>query len=148
MLQLERSVSEQHDIVKARYALRHQRCLQRCSCSISWQFRQQYPEIRFEINSSYTNFNLNHDDIDIAFCACAAVEWHDHETIDYLSTRFGLTPSYLSQFGRPTNVSDLSNHQCLATLHPNWVAFKIDDIDVSGWLSSNDLITYSSNKPW
>ncbi|CAK2909984.1 hypothetical protein VCRA2133E348_370016 [Vibrio crassostreae] len=35
VLQLERSVSEQHDIVKALYALPHQRCLQRCSCSIS-----------------------------------------------------------------------------------------------------------------
>lgn len=70
VLQLERSVSEQHDIVKGLLRLTAPKMFTEVYLfDICQQFRQHYPEIRFEINSSYTNFNLNQDDIDIAFRA-------------------------------------------------------------------------------
>ncbi|UPR34179.1 LysR family transcriptional regulator [Vibrio cyclitrophicus] len=140
VLQLERSVSEQHDIVKGILRLTAPKMFTEVYLfDICQQFRQQYPEISFEINSSYTNFNLNQDDIDIAFRATNTPP--DNMVAKHLiSYQHDLvaTPGYLDQFGRPTNVSDLSDHQCLATLHQTEWPLKSANIDVSGWLSSND----------
>lgn len=140
VLQLERSVSEQHDIVKGTLRLTAPKMFTEVFLfDICQQFRQQYPEVRFEINSSYTNFNLNQDDIDIAFRAtntppdnmiAKRLITYQHDLV--------ATPGYLDQFGRPTSVSDLSHHQCLATLHQTEWPLKSANIDVSGWLSSND----------
>ena len=140
VLQLERSVSEQHDIVKGTLRLTAPKMFTEVFLfDICQQFRQQYPEICFEINSSYTNFNLNQDDIDIAFRATNTPP--DNMVAKHLiSYQHDLvaTPGYLDQFGRPTNVSDLSGHQCLATLHQTEWPLKSANIDVTGWLSSND----------
>ncbi|OED71496.1 LysR family transcriptional regulator [Vibrio splendidus ZS-139] len=140
VLQLERSVSEQHDIVKGTLRLTAPKMFSEVFLfDICQRFKQQYPEIRFEINSSYTNYNLNQDDIDIAFRAtntppenmvAKRLIAYQHDLV--------ATPSYLDQFGRPASAQDLNDHQCLATLHQTQWPLKSANLNVSGWLSSND----------
>ena len=140
VLQLERSVSEQHDIVKGTLRLTAPKMFTEVFLfDICQQFKEQYPEVRFEINSSYTNFNLNQDDIDIAFRAtntppenmiAKRLIAYQHDLV--------ATPSYLDRFGRPSNSNELKHHQCLATLHQTEWPLRSANIEVSGWLSSND----------
>ncbi|MEZ8695953.1 LysR family transcriptional regulator [Vibrio lentus] len=140
VLQLERSVSEQHDIVKGTLRLTAPKMFTEVFLfDICQQFKEQYPEVRFEINSSYTNFNLNQDDIDIAFRAtntppenmiAKRLIAYQHDLV--------ATPNYLKRFGRPSNTNELKHHQCLATLHQTEWPLRSANIEVSGWLSSND----------
>ena len=140
VLQLERSVSEQHDIVKGTLRLTAPKMFTEVFLfDICQQFRERYPEVRFEINSSYTNFNLNQDDIDIAFRAtntppenmiAKRLIAYQHDLV--------ATPSYLKRFGRPSNAYELKHHQCLATLHQTEWPLRSANIEVSGWISSND----------
>ena len=140
VLQLERSVSEQHDIVKGTLRLTAPKMFTEVFLfDICQQFREQYPEVRFEINSSYTNFNLNQDDIDIAFRATNTPPENmiAKRLISYQHDLVA-TPSYLERFGRPSNANELKYHQCLATLHQTEWPLRSANIEVSGWISSND----------
>lgn len=103
------------------------------------QFRQRHPDIRFEIHSSYRPFNLSQSEVDLAFRATTqppenmvAVHLMDYQ--HWLVA----TPDYLAQYGTPTHIDALKTHQCLTTLHQRHWPLNSADIEVDGWLASND----------
>ncbi|NMP30091.1 LysR family transcriptional regulator [Thalassotalea sp. M1531] len=103
------------------------------------QFNQRYPKISFEIDSSYTNYDLMADDFDLAFRATnqppknlIAKKIMSYRHICCAS------PTYLAEFGRPTTPEELIQYQCLPSLdHTIW-QFSTGNITVKGWLSAND----------
>ncbi|NOH82355.1 MULTISPECIES: LysR family transcriptional regulator [Vibrio] len=103
------------------------------------QFRSLHPDVQFEINSSYTTFNLNQQEIDLAFRATnlppdnmVAVKLFPYQHVLVAS------PEYLSTYGIPEQVSDLEDHQCLTTLHQKYWPLKNQEILVNGWISTNE----------
>ena len=95
--------------------------------------------VQFEINSSYTTFNLNQQEIDLAFRATnlppdnmVAVKLFPYQHVLVAS------PEYLSTYGIPEQVSDLEHHQCLTTLHQKYWPLKNQEILVNGWISTNE----------
>ena len=140
VLDLERSVSDEHEKVSGLLRLTATKMFAEVFLfDIYQRFKQIYPDICFEINSSYTTFNLNQDGIDIAFRATNTPPENMVAT-KLISYQHDLvaSPAYLEEFGRPNQVSDLHNHQCLATLHQRLWPLLSEDITVSGWVSSNE----------
>jgi len=102
-------------------------------------FREQYPQVYFDILSSYRAFNLSETDVDFAFRATRnppenMVAYHLRDYYHPLVA----APEYLQQNGTPSKAQDLDKHQCLTTMHQrNW-PLESGDIKVSGWLSTNE----------
>ena len=140
VLDLERSVSDEHEAIKGVLRITAPKMFTEVYLSdLCQRFQERYPEIYFEINSSYTTYNLNREDIDIAFRAtntppenmvAKKLFSYQHDLV--------AAPSYVDKFGLPNSLDDLQNHQCLATLHQHEWPFKSGNVHVSGWLSSNE----------
>ncbi|QFT09947.1 LysR family transcriptional regulator [Vibrio sp. THAF190c] len=140
VLDLERSVSDEHEAIKGVLRITAPKMFTEIFLSdLCQRFQALYPDIYFEINSSYTTYNLNREDIDIAFRAtntppenmvAKKLFSYQHDLV--------AAPSYLEKFGEPNTLDDLQNHQCLATLHQHEWPFNSGSVHVSGWLSSNE----------
>lgn len=140
VLDLERSVSDEHEAIKGVLRITAPKMFTEIFLSdLCQRFQSIYPDIYFEINSSYTTYNLNREDIDIAFRAtntppenmvAKKLFSYQHDLV--------AAPSYLEKFGEPKSLDDLQNHQCLATLHQHEWPFHSGNVHVSGWLSSNE----------
>ncbi|MEZ9232978.1 LysR family transcriptional regulator [Vibrio amylolyticus] len=102
-------------------------------------FQVEHPEIRFDINSSFTTHDLMKNEIDLAIRA--TIDPPENMVAKRLLSYHHIlvaSPDYLSQVGTPTAVQDLNAHQCLATQHQqNW-PMRNEDYGVEGWLSLND----------
>ena len=103
------------------------------------KFKQIYTDIEFVINSSYKTYNLNQQDFDLAFRATVtppdnmvATELFDYEHIIVAS------PLYLESKGTPQSLHDLNTHKCLTVTGQNHWPFNDNNINIKGWLSSND----------
>ena len=102
-------------------------------------FRQKHPDIQFELNSSFTRHDLIQNEIDLAIRATntppenmVAKKLFTYQHILVTS------PEYLARKGIPETPDDLHDHHCLTTLHQqNW-PLKSTDVDVTGWISTND----------
>ncbi|MEX0334869.1 LysR family transcriptional regulator [Vibrio tubiashii] len=106
---------------------------------ICYEFKQQHPDIRFELNSSFTKYNLIQDNIDLAIRATNTPPDNlvAHKLFSYRHILVA-SPHYLSNLGSPENEDDLLDHNCLTTLHQqNW-PLKSSDPHVSGWLTTNE----------
>lgn len=102
-------------------------------------FRKEHPKVEFNILSSYQAFNLAETDVDFAFRATRNPPENmvAHHLFDYRHLLIA-APSYLEEFGVPETVEDLSRHQCLTTMHQRHWPLKSGDINVAGWLSTNE----------
>jgi DNA-binding transcriptional LysR family regulator len=102
-------------------------------------FRRQHPKVEFDILSSYRAFNLSETDVDFAFratlnppenmIACHLFDYH-HLLV--------ASPDYLRQAPKLACAEDLKNHQCLTTMHQRSWPLASGDIEVKGWLSTNE----------
>jgi DNA-binding transcriptional LysR family regulator len=103
------------------------------------KFSALHPAIEFSIDTSYTRFDLNRSDFDLAFratnspplnmvakailpykhCCCASAE-------------------YLDKYSKPKEPSDLKTHQCLRGQEQLTWSFLNAEVPVDGWLKIND----------
>ncbi|MFD2167863.1 LysR family transcriptional regulator [Thalassotalea euphylliae] len=107
--------------------------------AICQAFVKEYPEVHFDIDSSYTRYDLTADNFDLAFRATKQPPENMIATkitsYEYLCCA---APQYLSKYGIPTNVSELSEHQCLSTLGQHTWQLAGQQVEITGWLKGND----------
>lgn len=102
-------------------------------------FKEMHPNVEFSINCSYTNFDLNRSNFDLAFRATTeppqnmiAKQLYSYRQCCCAS------PTYFMEHGKPIALSDLPHHQCLRGQdQPVW-QFKDQSIPVSGGFVVND----------
>jgi DNA-binding transcriptional LysR family regulator len=103
------------------------------------EFKQLYPKIKFLIDTSYTRYDLNRSNYDLAF---RSTENPPENMIAKPLLTYKhccvAAPNYLTRFGTPLVPEDIQNHQCLhAQDQPNW-HFDKQEVNVEGWLQIND----------
>lgn len=140
LYQLEQSVHEEHETLTGLLRVTAPKMFaERYLFGLCEAFSRQHPGIQFEINCSYTTFNLNLQDIDIGFRATNTPP--DNMVANRILGYHHLlvaAPQYLSLRGVPQTVSDLANHDCLATLHQRHWPLKSEEVRIHGWLSTNE----------
>lgn len=102
-------------------------------------FRRQNPRIEFDIVSSYRAYNLSETEVDFAFRATRTPP--ENMVASHLFDYHHLlvaSPDYLHQAPELDRVEDLVNHECLTTLHQRTWPLSSGDIEVKGWLSTNE----------
>ncbi|MFT6530151.1 MAG: DNA-binding transcriptional LysR family regulator [Psychrosphaera sp.] len=140
LLQLERNAKNEGTAIEGVIKVTSPRIFtERYLIDIFTKFKKLHPKIEFSVDSSYTNYDLNRSDYDLAFratntppenmiakpvltyqhCVCAA-------------------PQYLAKHGTPEYPNDLDNHQCLRGQdQPTWT-FVGCEVKANGWLQIND----------
>jgi DNA-binding transcriptional LysR family regulator len=112
---------------------------QRFLLEIFSKFTDIHPGVEFSLDCSYTSFDLNRSDFDLAFRAT-------NEPPQNMIAKQLLTyqhcccasPAYFKKHGSPKLPSDLIKHQCLKGKdQPRW-EFLTEHIQVNGWLEVND----------
>ena len=140
MLDLERNVHQEHNTLSGTLRITTPKMFtERFLLNICHDFKLLYPEINFIIDSSYTNYDLNQDDFDLAFRATL----HPPQNMvakELFSYQHCLcaSPEYLTEYGVPKNINDLSSHHCLSALEPQFWPLKSADAAIKGWLTIND----------
>jgi len=106
---------------------------------ITAQFKVLHPLIQFTIDCSYTSYDLNISDFDIAFRAT------NQPPQNMIAKQlFSYSPcccaakSYFEQYGKPEHPSELLSHQCLSA--PDLTSWSFLDIEIAvkGWNQIND----------
>lgn len=103
-------------------------------------FRQAHPSVRFEVNTSYTPYNLNHAHFDMAFRATQELP-PDNMIAKKLFTyshAVAASPDYFKQFGLPAEPLDLQQHQCLTATADDIWRFSPGEVRLNGAVASND----------
>jgi len=103
------------------------------------KFKQLHPAIEFSIDCSYTRFDLNKSDFDLAFRATSEPPQNmvAKHLISYQHCCCA-SPEYFTQKGLPKSLTDLKNHECFkGGNQPTW-EFKQKNIPIHGWLEVND----------
>ncbi|PMM25288.1 LysR family transcriptional regulator [Vibrio breoganii] len=140
VLDLERNLNSEHNEISGLLRLTAPKMFaESILMGLCRAFKQRHPEITFEINSSYQSFNLNQTDIDLAFRATQSPpeDMVAYRLFDYQHWLVA-SPKYLQSFGAVKRIEDLENHQCLTTLHQRTWPLKTTEVEVSGWMASND----------
>lgn len=103
------------------------------------KFKRLHPAIEFSINCSYTRFDLNRSDFDLAFRATNEPPQNmvAKHLISYQHCCCA-SPEYFSTNGTPNTPNELINHECLKGDEQKAWAFKQGDIPTHGWLEVND----------
>ncbi|WP_375753292.1 LysR family transcriptional regulator [Vibrio sp. HN007] len=140
MLELERGLMIEHDEVSGLLKMTAPKMFAETYLfELCAKFKQKHPGISFEINSSYTTYNLSQQDIDLAFRATNKPPENMVATkLFSYSHLLVASPKYLDTYGRPCATSELNQHHCLATLHQREWPMKSGDIPVTGWVSTNE----------
>ena len=103
------------------------------------QFKQQHPAIEFSIDCSYTRFDLNRSDFDLAFRATN--EPPQNMVAKHLMSYQHCccaSPAYFAEKSLPKIPTDLIAHECLKGQdQPTW-HFKDQSVATRGWLEIND----------
>ncbi|CAM4304342.1 LysR family transcriptional regulator [Vibrio agarivorans] len=103
------------------------------------QFRESYPHITFEIDSSYTSHDLIKDNFDLAFRATT----QPPESLiarKLFSYKHCVVASqqYFLDHGYPKDPNDLKAHQCLMGRGYSSWSFVSGNVDCNGWMSISD----------
>lgn len=103
------------------------------------QFRQQHPEVTFDLNTSYTRFDLNQNHFDMAFRATnqPPESMVAKKLLSYQHT-LAASPEYIEKYGAPNSPYSLNDHQCLAGEEQSQWQFKEGSVTVIGSIISND----------
>jgi len=140
MLNIERSIERDHDALEGVIKITAPKMFtDSFLLNLCDAFQKIHPKIRFSIDSTYTNHDLNEDDFDLAFRA--TVQPQENMVAKKLLTYqhcLCAAPSYLETHGYPENVEDLANHQCLTSLAQPFWPLKQGNIPVQGWLTINE----------
>ena len=103
-------------------------------------FRQLHPEVKFEINTSYTRFDLNQTQFDMAFRATQQPPPENMVAKKLLSYQHvvAASPAYMANTPLPSSPSDLNKHRCLtAEANSTW-SFERTDIHIKSGIACND----------
>lgn len=103
-------------------------------------FRQHHPDVQFEINTSYTRFDLNQTHFDMAFRATQQPPPQGMIARKLLSYQHvvAASPEYLDNHQMPTSPFELEKHKCLTASENAIWPFKNADIKVESNIASND----------
>lgn len=140
MLELERSIHQEHNALSGTLRITTPKIFtERFLLNICHDFTLIYPEINFIIDSSYTNYDLIQDNFDLAFRSTL----HPPQNMvakELFSYQHCLcaSPEYLTQYGVPKSIDDLSSHHCLSSFEPPLWPLKSADATAKGWLTIND----------
>lgn len=140
MLNLERNIYHEHCALEGLIKITAPKMFtESCLLTICHEFQKRHPAIRFEIDSSYTNYDLNQDDFDLAFRATLQPPQNmvAKQLFSYQHCLCA-TPAYLAEYGTPVTVMELAKHHCLTTLEQPFWPLKSGDISINGWLSINE----------
>ena len=140
VFQLERSVGEQHTALSGTLKITAPKMFAETYLfDLCKAFRRDHPGMTFDINCSYTTFNLHQESIDLAFRA-TNMPPQDMVVHTLFSYRHVLVaaPGYLARHGTPVNVSDLLHHNCLLTQHQRSWPLGDSNIAVSGSFITNE----------
>lgn len=140
VLQLERSVGEHHHTLSGPLNITAPKMFAETFLfDVCNAFRAQHPEITFEINCSYTTFNLYQQNFDLAFRATNTPpqEMVVHKLFSYQHVLVA-APDYLQRCGWPETPPDLLQHNCLVTQHQRTWPLGNIDIAVTGSLTTNE----------
>ena len=140
MLDLDRNVYQTHNSISGTLRITAPTLFtERFLLDICFEFKCLYPDINFVIDSSYVNYDLHHDDFDLAFRATL----HPPENMVaklLFSYQHCLcaSPQYLEENGIPKTIDDLSALQCLSAVETQLWPLKSKESVISGWLTVND----------
>lgn len=140
LLELERNVEHEGQAIEGMLKITAPaQFTERFLLDICDQFKQQHPLITFSIDCSYTSYDLNRSDFDMAFRATneppqnmVAKPLFSYRHVCVAS------PSYLSQNSKPNHPSELATHQCLSGQDFQTWPFEGIDVPLSGWIQLND----------
>jgi len=111
-----------------------------CLAPVLQSFRQLYPEVTFEINTSYTSYNLHQSHFDMAFRATRGLPPENmvaKKLFDYQHI-VAASPEYLAKYKAPITPNDLINHQCLTSETRTSWPFNSEEISITGSIACND----------
>lgn len=140
MLNLERNIHQEHNEFSGTLRITAPKLFsERFLLDICHDFQKIYPEINFMIDSSYTNYDLNRDDFDLAFRATLQPP-ENMLAKELFSYRHCIcaSPEYLAEYGIPQSIRELTSHHCLCALESHSWSLKSADAAVNGWLTIND----------
>lgn len=102
-------------------------------------FQEQHLNIEFSINCSYTNFDLNRSNFDLAFRATTEPLQNmvAKQLYSYRQSCCA-APEYFVQHGKPEQLSNLQQHQCLRGQEQSIWQFDSQLIPVNGDFQVND----------
>lgn len=101
-------------------------------------FREQHPDIRFNVDCSYTLHDLHRSNFDIAFRATS--EPPENMVVKALYNYqhyFCGAPSYFEKYGRPLAPKDLIHHQCLSGQDQRLWRILDEEVQINGWTKIN-----------
>ncbi|MDR9828282.1 LysR substrate-binding domain-containing protein [Vibrio sp. FNV 38] len=106
---------------------------------ICQQFRQLYPDVSFDIDSTYTSHDLIKDNYDLAFRATRQPPEHlVAKSLFHYSHCIVASPKYFLEHGYPKDYNDLKAHQCLMGRgHDHWL-FGDQKVACRGWMTISD----------
>lgn len=140
MLSLERNIYDQHSAIEGVIKITAPKMFtESFLLDICFEFQKRHPAVTFEIDSSYTNYDLNQDDFDLAFRAtCQPPQNMVAKELFSYQHCLCAAPEYFSEYGTPETVQELVKHHCLSALEQTSWPLKSGDFAVDGWLSINE----------
>ncbi|MGO4893670.1 LysR family transcriptional regulator [Flavobacterium sp. W21_SRS_FM6] len=112
---------------------------QRFLLDICAEFKHLHPGIKFTIDSSSTQYDLNRCHYELAF---RATELPPENMVakPILTYRHCCvaSPRYIEQFGIPFVPEDIIQHQCLRSQNQDYWQFDHQQVSAEGWLQVND----------
>lgn len=140
LLELERNVEHQGQAIEGVLKITSPaQFTERYLLDICDQFKQLHPNISFSIDCSYTSYDLNRSDFDMAFRATNEPPQNmvAKPLFSYRHTCVA-SPEYLAEKGEPNHPSELTKHQCLSGQDFQVWPFEGIDVPLSGWMQLND----------
>jgi len=140
MLNLERNVYLEHNEIAGEISITSPKMFtERYLLDICHDFKIQHPDVSFKIESSYTNYDLNQDDFDLAFRATRKPPANMVAKVLFPYQHcLCASPEYVAKNGMPATLEALSTHPCLTEVESQDWPFKSNNIIAKGWLIIND----------
>ncbi|WP_211357759.1 LysR family transcriptional regulator [Colwellia demingiae] len=140
LLELERSAEHEGNTIEGRIKITAPGGFaERFLFDVFSKFKQLHPAIEFSINCSYTRFDLNRSDFDLAFRATN--EPPQNMVAKHLMSYQHCccaSPEYFAEKGTPKTPTDLINHECLRGQEQVTWQFQQEAVPTQGWLEVND----------
>ena len=140
LLEIERNVEHESQAIEGVLKITApEQFAERFLLDICQQFKQQHPLISFIIDSSYTRYDLNRSDFDMAFRATNEPPQNmiAKPLFSYRHTCVA-SAEYLAKYGEPKQPQELLEHQCLSGKDQELWSFKSEEVKTSGWIELNN----------
>ena len=106
---------------------------------LCFEFVELYPKINFEIDSSYTRYDLTENDFDLAF---RATQTPPENMIAKRLFEYGYiccaAPSYIEKNSALTTIGQLKYHRCLTSVNEQHWRLNDKDIEINSTIAIND----------